>query len=57
MGYSPWGHKESGMTERLTLTYLTHLSQPLCFTVCDLLLKHIAFGVRQPEFMFWSCHI
>ena len=22
MGYSPWGRKESGMTERLTLTYL-----------------------------------
>ena len=22
MGYSPWGHKESGTTERLTLTYL-----------------------------------
>ena len=21
MGCSPWGHKESGMTERLTLTY------------------------------------
>ena len=21
MGYSPWGHKESGTTERLTLTY------------------------------------
>ena len=20
MGYSPWGHKESGMTERLTLS-------------------------------------
>ena len=57
MGYSPWGRRKSGMTERLTLTYLTHLSQPLCFTVCGLLLKHIAFGVRQPEFMFWSCHI
>ena len=23
MGYSPWGRKESGMTERLTLTYLS----------------------------------
>ena len=22
MGCSPWGHKESGTTERLTLTYL-----------------------------------
>ena len=22
VGCSPWGHKESGMTERLTLTYL-----------------------------------
>ena len=22
MGYSPWGCKESGMTEQLTLTYL-----------------------------------
>ena len=26
VGYSPWGHKESDMTERLTLS-LTHLSQ------------------------------
>ena len=22
MGYSPWGHKESNMTERLTLAHL-----------------------------------
>ena len=25
MGCSPWGRKESGMTERLTLTYLLTL--------------------------------
>ena len=23
MGYSPWGHKESDMTERLTLSFIT----------------------------------
>ena len=26
MGSSPWGHKESGTTERLTLTYLPFCS-------------------------------
>ena len=27
MGYSPWGHKELDMTERLTLSLTSHLSR------------------------------
>ena len=29
MGYSPWGHKESDMTEHLTLSHLTVSHGPL----------------------------
>ena len=35
MGYNPWGHRESNMTERLTLS----LSRPRCLKnsfVCEL---------------------
>ena len=33
MGYSPWGRKESGTTERLTLTYLLIQHQSLFLSV------------------------
>ena len=31
MGNSPWGHKESDMTERLTLSLFTPHLCPACF--------------------------
>ena len=32
VGYSPWGHKESDLTERLTLMLCTHRAVSLCST-------------------------
>ena len=36
-GYSPWGHKESDMTEQLTLTYSHH-------TVHQILITYVKTG-------------
>ena len=33
MGYSPWGHKELDMTERLTLSFF-HFHTKVCFPFC-----------------------
>ena len=37
-GYSPWGHKESDMTEQLTLFTLCNPSIPYAYTISVLLI-------------------
>ena len=52
MSYSPWGHKESDMTEQLTLTYydpaiplldmyIVCVCVSLCVCVCVCVLSHV----------------
>ena len=44
-GYSPWGHKESDMTERLTFKLNTIL--PLIVVKLNFLLKYIYFKFKS----------
>ena len=53
MGYSPWGHKESDMTERLTLTLCTHRAASLCCTVdtehCKATINEIKYLAQEKK--------
>ena len=44
MGYSPWGHKESNMTERLTLS--------LCFNPEEEVNEEVTFTMVYKERAF-----
>ena len=55
MGYSPWGRKESDMTERLTLSHSDIQFSHSCPTLCDpmdcsmpgFLIHHQLLGLTQ----------
>ena len=53
VGYSPWGHKESDMTERLTLTLCTHRAASLCCTVdtehCKATINEIKYLAQEKK--------
>ena len=56
VGYSPWGRKESDMTERLHLTlvenYLdcnncSHLVLAVCFYICNYIMNFVSKWIRH----------
>ena len=53
VGYSPWGHKDSDMTERLTLTLCTHRAASLCCTVdtehCKATINEIKYLAQEKK--------
>ena len=62
MSYSPRGHKESGTTEQLTLTYLEasySVVTQLCPTLCDPMncsTPHLPGHHQLPEFTQTQVH-
>ena len=64
MGYSPWGHKESDMTERLTLSVYVNatlsIHPALYFPLCvhkSILCVSIASCREVHQYRFSSFHI
>ena len=57
MGYSPWGRKESDMTERLTLSPFSHIAADDLALPTPVFLPGTSYGQRSlVGYSPWGCN-